>query len=81
MTLCDLMAWATPPTSCDWPSQMDSGVAVGCQADLMAVAEVALSWVEKLMSSDWLGVRAMPSDFVIGLATRDQAGMVGLRTP
>ena len=81
MTPCDLMVWATPPTSCGRPSQMDSGVAVGCQADLMAVAEVAWSWVGKLTSSDWLGVRAMPSDFVIGLATRDQAGMVGLRTP
>ena len=81
MTPCDLMAWATPPTSCVWPSQLDSGVAVGCQADLMAVAEGAWFWVGKLTSSDWLGVRAMPSDFVIGLATRDQAGMVGLRTP
>ena len=65
MTPCDLMAWATPPTSCDWPSQMDSGVAVGCQADLMAVAEVAWFWVGKLTSSDWLGVRAMPSDFAV----------------
>ena len=44
---------------------------MGCQADLMAVAEVALSWVVKLMSLDWSGVRAMPSDLVIGLATRE----------
>ena len=71
MTPCDLMAWATSPTSCDWPSQRDSGAAVGCQADLMAVAEVALSWVVKLMSLDWSGVRAMPSDLVIGLATSE----------